>query len=55
MSENRRRNNKDEMTIIEQMLSIKEEICDNYCHYRKTYRYQSDIDEKCEGCPLRRL
>ena len=55
MSENRRRNNRAEMSVTEQLLEIKEEICDKYCHYRKTYVYQSDIDEKCESCPLARL
>lgn len=50
-----RRNNKSDMTICEQMQAIKEEICEEYCHYHKTYVYQSDIDEKCQRCPLMRL
>lgn len=50
-----RRNNKADMTIREQIKDIKEEICEEYCHYHKTYVYQSDIDEKCQRCPLTRL
>ena len=43
------------MSIYEQLQAIKEEMCEHYCHYRKTYVYQSDVDEKCERCPLTRL
>ena len=43
------------MSIYEQLQAIKEEMCEHYCHYRKTYVYQSDVDEKCEHCPLTRL
>ena len=55
MSENRRRKNTAEMTLTEQIESIKEQMCDEYCHYHKTYVYQSDVDEKCKECPLKRL
>ena len=55
MSQDHRRNNKMEMSIYEQLQAIKEEMCEHYCHYRKTYVYQSDVDEKCEHCPLTRL
>ncbi len=30
----------------------KARICDEICHYKKTYMFQSDIDEKCEKCVL---
>lgn len=50
-----RRNNVAEMTIMEQLESIKEQMCDKYCHYRLTYLNQSDLDEKCEQCPLNRI
>lgn len=55
MSENRRRNNRADMSIVEQIECIKEQMCDGYCHYKKTYRYESDLEEKCESCPLTRL
>ena len=42
-------------SIYEQLQAIKEEMCEHYCHYRKTYVYRSEVDEKCEHCPLTRL
>ena len=55
MIQNRRRNNIADMKVTEQILGIKEQICDEYCHFRKTYVHQSDLEEKCETCPLIRL
>ena len=50
-----RRNNPADMTIVEQLESIREQMCDKYCHFRLTYMFQSDLEEKCEQCPLNRL
>lgn len=57
---NQRRNNPAEMTVTEQILKIREEICDNYCKYRDLVS-QKQISQKtfetvCEyDCPLRKI
>lgn len=47
-----RKKNVGDMTIIEQMTVVVEKMCDEYCYYRKTLRYKSDLEEKCKNCPL---
>ena len=61
MSQNRRRNNPQDMTIYEQIEKMKEEVCDSICKYRNSKEYrgiysQETLDEVCEHeCPLRKL
>lgn len=57
MSQNRRRNNPQDMTITEQILKAKEEICDKFCKYTDNGRIcQETLDAICEhDCPLRKL
>lgn len=65
MSQNRRRNNPQDMTIYEQLEKIKEEMCDRYCKYRDRFRNDADsnlsilnqeqMDCLCNCCPLTRL
>lgn len=59
-----RRHNKADMSIQEQIESIKERICDNYCKYPGIYYGQiKDVDEaqkcmenaECFDCPLNQL
>lgn len=55
-----RRNNIADMTITEQIESIKEQMCNDYCKYPESWDaeehgcelYDSDI---CINCPLNRL
>lgn len=58
MSQNRRRNNPQNMSIMEQIEEIKEEMCDNYCRY--TAMSCDDVSAEqmesyCKSCPLTRL
>ena len=57
MSQNRRRNNPQDMSVMEQIGKIKEEMCDEYCRY--TYMSNSISAERmekiCSDCPLTRL
>lgn len=61
MSENRRRNNPEDMKVSEMVAKIKEEVCDNICKYRNSKEYrgiysQETLDEICEHeCPLIKL
>lgn len=59
MSEHRRRKNIAEMSIIEQLESVREEICDDYCRFTdlkcRGIMTAELLNEKCEGCPLTRL
>ena len=59
MAEHRRRKNKAEMSIIEQLESVREEICDDYCKYTAHKNYGTisaeALNERCQGCPLTRL
>jgi predicted metal-dependent peptidase len=61
MGEHRRRNNKERMTIIEQLESMRDNICENYCKYQeKAYSEHKDPDEAmdvlinqyCNNCPF---
>lgn len=65
MDQNRRRNNLQDMSIVEQIEKIKEEMCDKYCKYRDQFRNglnpdlsilnQEQMDCLCNYCPLTRL
>ncbi len=61
MSRNRRRNNRQDMTISEQLEQIKEEVCDDICKYRNSKDYrglmsQESLEEICKhDCPLNKL
>lgn len=61
MSQNRRRNNPQDMTICEQVEKIKEEVCDDICKYRNSKDYrellsQESLEEICNrDCPLNKL
>lgn len=58
-----RKNNKLDMTIIEQLEQIKEKMCDEYCIYRSmAFSTNKDVDAAeeylagyCEECPLNEL
>ena len=58
-----RKNNKLDMTIVEQLQNIKDKICDDYCIYRSmAFSQHKDVDEAeeylsryCEECPLNEL
>ena len=61
MGEHRRRNNKERMTIIEQLEGLRDNICENYCKYQeKAYSKHKDpdeaievlINEHCNNCPF---
>ena len=57
---NQRRNNPAEMTVTEQILKIREEVCDNYCKYRDSVSQKQISQETfttvCEyDCPLNKL
>jgi hypothetical protein len=64
MIKNRRRKNKVDMTITEQLEALREDICDNYCKFPGEVRSKyTDIDkateqlvlEHCDGCPFMEL
>ena len=58
-----RRNNKERMTVPEQLQKIKDEICSDYCRYSDTERVPGDVqdhfarmrEEKCRECPINDL
>ena len=58
-----RKNNKLDMTIIEQLEQIKERMCDDYCIYRSmafsTNKDPDDaekyLEQYCAECPLDQL
>lgn len=56
---NQRRNNTAEMTVIEQISKVREEVCDNYCRYPDIRKHglisQETFEDVCEYCPLNRL
>ena len=60
MSQNRRRNNPLDMTIEEQIIKAREEVCDSICKYKDQKRHgklsQHTLDEICKhDCPLKTL
>ena len=58
-----RKNNKADMTIVEQLEQIKEKMCDEYCIYRSmAFSTNKDVDaaeeylaEYCKDCPMNNL
>lgn len=58
-----RRNNPERMSIVEQLIVLKEDICHSYCKYaestQKDYhdplmqRYK--LQEFCNNCPLNKI
>lgn len=46
-----RRNNFSEMTVVEQIAVIREEICEYACKYYEA----PDKKSYCEGCPMQSL
>lgn len=60
MAENRRRNNPNDMSVSEQILKAKEEMCRDYCKYT-SYKTRGEISPEtleniCDfDCPLNRL
>lgn len=55
-----RKNNKQDMTIIEQIEAVTEEMCDDYCKYHdkynmKTKKEDEEFQKICEKCPLGRI
>lgn len=57
MAENRRRNNPLDMTVTEQIIKVREEMCDRFCKYRNDKLIsQETLSAICEfDCPLRKL
>lgn len=60
MNENRRRNNPIDMTLSEQILKAKEEMCDGFCKYTDVKKRgqisQETLDTICKyDCPLNKL
>lgn len=53
--QNRRRNNKADMTVCEQICQVKEEICDKYCKFPSIAPKQEHLDNICRTCPLNKL
>ena len=49
MNQNRRRRNKERMTISEQLKAVSLKMCQEYC------KYHDRIDKHCKNCPLREL
>lgn len=50
------------MTIIEQLNTIREKICDDYCKYSEEIHqaatdkeYEELLSEHCDGCPFNDL
>lgn len=58
-----RKNNKLDMTIVEQLTNIKDRMCEDYCIYRSmAYSTNKDPDdaeeylmEYCKDCPMNNL
>lgn len=56
MSQNRRRNNPQDMTVTETIFKIREEMCDKYCKYVYDEEVsQEALDDICEECPMKKL
>ncbi len=61
MGEHRRRNNKERMTIIEQLEAMRDNLCEDYCKYQEqAFSTHKDPDEAldalmkehCNDCPF---
>lgn len=61
MGKHRRRNNKERMTVIEQLEGLRDNICEDYCKYQeKAFSEHKDPDEAldalikehCNDCPF---
>ena len=50
-----RKNNKEDMTIGEQIAAVREKICDEYCKWPFITETQADLNEICAQCPLNKL
>ena len=60
MSQNSRRNNPQDMTLEEQFIKAREEVCDSICKYMDQRKHgklsQQTLDEICKhDCPLKNL
>ena len=60
MAEDRRRNNPIDMTLSEQILKAKEEMCRDYCRYTNIKKRgeisQETLEDICDhDCPLNKL
>lgn len=60
MPRDRRRKNPEDMTVLESIEKIAENICDHYCKYRymidKKVLSPKQFEHMCENdCPIRRL
>lgn len=60
MTKNQRRNNPKDMTVLETIEKVAEDVCDHYCKYRymvdKKMLSGQQFSHMCESdCPLRRL
>ena len=53
--QNRRRNNKANMTVCEQICQVKEEMCDKYCKFPSIAPKQEHLDNISRTCPLNKL
>ena len=55
-TENRRRNNPQNMSVTETLYKVREEMCDKYCKYVYDEEItQEDLELHCNGCPMNRL
>ena len=51
-----RKNNIADMTIVEQLIKVQEEICDKYCKYPALESpNENGVFDACEHCPLGRI
>lgn len=55
-----RKNNINDMTIMEQLLKVSDEMCDDYCKYHDKYNIKSkeeakEMEKICKHCPLGRI
>ena len=59
-----RRNNEAEMTIVEQLLKIKEETCEYACGWMENLKmecgeddvlYKVHLQQYCQRCPLNKI
>lgn len=60
MTKKRRRNNPEDMTVLETIEKVAEDVCDHYCKYRymvdKKILSRQQFEQMCgNDCPLRRL
>lgn len=49
-----RRNNVGDMTIREQLSKVKEDICKDYCRFKRRLKGE-DLNEVCRDCPVRKI